>query len=55
MVSVTIVSLLILVLVYRLYERAVLRVVETIGNSRRNLAIFLLIIVGIPVALMFVR
>ncbi len=55
MVSVTIVSLLMLVLVYRPYERAVLRVVETIGNSRRNLAIFLLIIVGIPVALMFVR
>jgi Na+/phosphate symporter len=55
MASVTIVSLLMLVLVYRFYERAVLRVVETIGNSRRNLAIFLLIIVGIPVALMFVR
>ncbi|MEK6573941.1 MAG: hypothetical protein AABZ58_06445, partial [Chloroflexota bacterium] len=55
MVSVAIVSLIILVLVYRPYERAVLRIVEAIGASQRNLAIFLLIIFGIPIALMFVR
>ncbi|MBM2850491.1 MAG: hypothetical protein HW418_3433 [Anaerolineales bacterium] len=55
MVSVAIVSLVILLLAYRPYERAVLRGVEVIGESRRNLAVFLLVIVGIPVALMFVR
>jgi len=55
MVSVALVSLIILVLIYRPYERAVLRIVEVIGASQRNLAIFLLIIFGIPIALMFVR
>jgi Na+/phosphate symporter len=55
MVSVATVSLLILLFIYRPYERAVLRVVEVIGASRRNLALFLLVIVGIPVGLMFVR
>jgi len=55
MVSVAMVSLVILVLIYRPYERAVLSLVEFISVSRRNLAIFLLVIVGIPVALMFVR
>jgi hypothetical protein len=29
--------------------------VERIGASRRNLALFLLVIVGLPAALMFVR
>ncbi|MBI3244331.1 MAG: hypothetical protein HYZ49_18790 [Chloroflexi bacterium] len=55
MASVALVSLVILVLAYRPYERAVLRVVEVIGASKRNLAIFLLVIVGVPVALMLVR
>ncbi len=55
MASVAIVSLIILVLIYRPYERGVLRVVEAIGESRRNLAVFLLVIFAIPIALMFVR
>lgn len=55
MASVALVSLPILLLFYRPYERAVLRVVEIIGASRRNLAIFLLVIFGLPIALMFVR
>jgi Na+/phosphate symporter len=55
MVSVAVVSLAILLLVYRPYERVLLRVVEIIGERRRNLALFLLVIVGLPVALMFVR
>lgn len=55
MASVTIVSLFILIVMYRSFERAVLRAVEIIGNSRRNLTIFLLVIVAIPLALMFVR
>jgi Na+/phosphate symporter len=55
MVSVAAVSLLILWFIYRPYERAVLRVVEVIGARRRHLAVFLLVIVGIPMGLMFVR
>jgi Na+/phosphate symporter len=55
MISVAVVSLFILVLIYPYYERAILRLVEVVGHSRRNLAIFLLIIFGIPIALMIVR
>lgn len=55
MVSVSFVSLIVLVFVYRIYERTILQVIEVIGASRRNLSIFLFIIVGIPIALMFVR
>ncbi len=55
MVSVTLVSLPILVFAYRPYERAVLRIVEVIGASRRNLALFLGLIFGIPILLMLVR
>jgi Na+/phosphate symporter len=55
MISVAVVSLFILVLIYPYYERAILRLVEVVGHSRRNLAVFLLIIFGIPVALMFIR
>ena len=55
MVSVAVVSLAILLLAYRPYERALLRVVEVIGERRRNLALFLILIVGLPVGLMLVR
>jgi Na+/phosphate symporter len=55
MVSVALVSLAILLLAYVPYERAMLRAVHLIGASRRSLAIFLIVIVGIPVALMFAR
>jgi hypothetical protein len=55
MVSVALVSLAILLLAYPAYERAVLRSVHLIGASRRSLALFLILIVGVPVALMLVR
>ena len=55
MVSVAIISLLILIFNYPLYERALIQLVEFIDQSQRNLAIFLLIIFAIPIALMFVR
>jgi Na+/phosphate symporter len=55
MVSVALVSLAILLLSYQRYERGVQAAVDLIGHTQRNLAIFLLIIVGVPVALMFVR
>ena len=52
MVSVALVSLVFLLLIYRPYERAVLRLVELIGHRRRNMAVFLAIILGVPIALM---
>jgi Na+/phosphate symporter len=55
MVSVALVSLAILLLAYVPYERAMLRAVHRIGASRRSLTYFLIVIVGIPVALMFAR
>ena len=55
MVSVAIVSLLILLFAFSYYERGILRLVEVIGESNRNMAVFLFIIFGIPIALMFVR
>ncbi len=55
MVSVAVVSLIFLLLIYRPYERAVLRLVELIGSSRRNMTIFLAVILGVPVALMLLR
>lgn len=55
MLSVAVVSLLVLTLIYRPYEQAILGLVELIGLSNRNLAVFLLIIFAIPVGLMFVR
>jgi len=55
MVSVLCVSLPILIFAYRPYERVILRAVEIIGASQRNLAVFLLVIFGIPILLMCVR
>jgi Na+/phosphate symporter len=55
MVSVALVSLLILLFAYRPYERAILRLVELIGARRRNLALFLAVILGVPIALMLLR
>lgn len=55
MVSVSVISLFILVVLYRPFERGVLRLVDFIGHSKRNLAVFLVIIFAVPVALMFVR
>ena len=55
MFSVTIVSLVILLLFYQLYERVLLRSVEIIGARRLSLAIFLAVILAVPAALMFVR
>ena len=55
MVSVAAVSLVILGLAYRPYERGVLRACEIVGENRRNLILFLLAIVAAPVGLMLVR
>lgn len=55
MISVAAVSLLILAVSYRAYERAVLGIVGRIMRSRRNLSIFMLALVGTPIILMLVR
>jgi solute carrier family 34 (sodium-dependent phosphate cotransporter) len=55
MVSIALVSLVILLFIFRHYERFLLRLVDIIGGRRRNLALFLGIIVGVPVLLMLVR
>jgi Na+/phosphate symporter len=55
MVSVAVVSLLLLVFVYPSYERLVLRLVEVIGRRRRNLTLFLIVILGVPIILMLLR
>ncbi len=55
MVSVALVSLVFLLFMYRPYERAVLQLVELIGERRRNMAIFVAVIVAVPVLLMLLR
>jgi solute carrier family 34 (sodium-dependent phosphate cotransporter) len=55
MSSVAVVSLLILLVAYRPYERAMLRAVTAVGGTRRSLSFFLAAIIAIPVALMLVK
>lgn len=55
MISVALVSLALLTLAYRPYERVVQDAVELIGDTHRNLALFLIVIIGIPLGLMFIR
>jgi solute carrier family 34 (sodium-dependent phosphate cotransporter) len=54
MLSIGTISLIIIGLFYRRYERFVLDVLKTITRSRRNLAIYMIGIVGIPVLLMLI-
>ncbi len=53
MVAVTVVSLLILLTIYRRYERYTLAFVNWITSSNWNLAIFMLTILIVPIILMF--
>jgi Na+/phosphate symporter len=52
MVSITVVSLLILATFYRAYQRAMLRFVEWVTAERRHLAVFMAVILMVPVLLM---
>ncbi len=54
MISIAIVSLIILALLYRPFERAVLHLTSLIVGSNRNVIIFVLIILMTPIVLMFV-
>ncbi len=55
MLTVAAVSVSILAFGYRPYERAILRAATVIGETKRNLIIFLLVSVAVPVALMLIR
>ncbi len=55
MASVAVVSLAILLVGYRLFEQALLSVVEVISARRRNLGLFLIVILGVPLGLMLLR
>jgi len=52
MVSVTIVSMFILLAMFRHYERFLNRLVSNIGRRRRNLAMYILLTLGIPFILL---
>ena len=54
MVSVTLVSLLVLLLIFRRYQRTVLGLVEWTTASNRNLVVFMSIILIVPLVLMVV-
>jgi sodium-dependent phosphate cotransporter len=54
MLSVTLFSLLVLVLISRRYQRAVLGLVEWATASNRNLALFMFTILSVPLALMLI-
>jgi hypothetical protein len=54
MVSITIISILILATTYRRYEHAMLLFVAWIMQDNRNLALFLVTILLIPIILMIV-
>jgi sodium-dependent phosphate cotransporter len=55
MLSITIVSVILLLTVYRSYERASLEFVNWITASNRNLAFFLLVLFAVPIVLMLVK
>lgn len=52
MVSITIISAVVLATVYRRYERASLAFVHWATADRRNLTLFMVIIVVVPIILM---
>jgi Na+/phosphate symporter len=55
MLSIALISILILLLVYRPFENSLLSLTDHIGGSNRTLALFLAVIVGVPVALLLIR
>lgn len=55
MVSVAIVSMFLLLLVFRIYERLINQLVSHIGNKRRYLGLYIFLTLGIPFALLIIR
>ena len=54
MVSVTIVSLLIMLFIFRFYERHILNLASRITATRRSFSFFMILMVGVPVVLLLV-
>jgi sodium-dependent phosphate cotransporter len=54
MFSVSIVSLLIMGLIYRPYERQVLNLANRITATRRSFSLFMIVLVGVPIVLLIV-
>lgn len=52
MLSVALVSLIVLAFLYRSYERSLLRLVGWITGRRRNLTVFMLVMVAVPIILL---
>jgi hypothetical protein len=52
MLSVSLVSLLVLVLIYRLYEHRLLHIAGRITADRRIFSVFMLLLVAVPVVLL---
>jgi sodium-dependent phosphate cotransporter len=52
MISVTTVSLIILATSFQFYERTIERLVTIIGRRRRNLLVYIVLVLGIPLALL---
>lgn len=55
MTTVAVISLIILLIAYRFYERQVLNLANRITASRRNLSLFMLLLVGLPIILLWIR
>ncbi len=55
MATVAIISIIILLTSYRFYERQVLNLANRITASRRNLSLFMLLLVGTPIILLWIR
>jgi fructose-specific phosphotransferase system IIC component len=54
MTSVTLISLLVLLLVFRPYQRLTLAIVEWAASSNRNLILFMGTILGVPMILVLI-
>jgi solute carrier family 34 (sodium-dependent phosphate cotransporter) len=54
MLSVTIVSLLIMIFIYRFYERQILNAANRITATRRGFSLFMILMVGVPIVLLLV-
>lgn len=55
MMSVTIVSLIVLILAYRLYERVIIGLLDLIMLNNRGLAAFMVVMLLVPIGLLLIR
>jgi Na+/phosphate symporter len=55
MTTVAVISVIILLTSYRVYERLILKIANLITSSRRNFSVFMLLLVGTPIILLLIR